>query len=118
LDVIVAQNLVQGFTLQDQSRLAHRFWHWLQPGGVCLVETAMGRNPDFCDQLSRAFVEAGFILHQPRMNLTIYWDAKADNRQWADWWPEFARQASEEEADLIRRLDRGERMVYFSHSMP
>jgi hypothetical protein len=116
--LVVSQNSIQGFPEQDQIRLAERFFDWLDPGGFCLVETAMGRNNEFCNRLNRIFQSVGFVIHSPTWNLPLYWEtiAKEDNQS-AEWWATFGSPARKEEEELLRLLDRGLKLVYFSHSM-
>lgn len=60
-DVIASIRAFQGFEACDRDELARRFFDWLSPGGLCVVETI---NVGAQRSLQRTFVDAGFAVER------------------------------------------------------
>jgi hypothetical protein len=116
LDAIFNIKSFQGFPPEDQRTLAIRFYGWLAPGGICLVQTQNVQGSER-DLLEGAFVQAGFFLHgeKERAAWRTHNALPQEARDRERFRQEIAAAAAADQAGEARRLDAGEKMVVFIH---
>jgi hypothetical protein len=78
-DFIYSRRAFAQFTEAEQRGLARRFFHWLAPGGICLVETWNLHSGERFRQMDQMFREAGFLL--PRHELPPSPDAVDEGQE-------------------------------------
>lgn len=113
-DVIFSARAYQGFVREDRQTLAHLFFEWLNPGGICQLELI--NIPDRAE-MELPFAEAGFEIQQPLcLPEPRGWWERLKRRCWGESDTEaYARLDAERAVQECALLDAGKKLVIFCY---